>query len=133
MSTDDPRAEKMNNLVDVFLAELVEMTDEDVLDGDNALLSKASGIALLDSAKAEAGRRRLAKARERSSMSDVTARTLQNVSVADARAFLRIAANDSRYTLAARELGEMSDEDVIRLYQQLLQLQLDISDSQSPP
>ena len=66
-------------------------------------------------------------------MSDVTARTLQNVSVADARAFLRIAANDSRYTLAARELGEMSDEDVIRLYQQLLQLQLGISDSQSPP
>ena len=133
MSTDDPRAEKMNNLVDVFLAELVEMTDEDVLDGDNALLSKASGIALLDSAKAEAGRRRLAKARERSSMSDVTARTLQNVSVADARAFLRIAANDSRYTLAARELGEMSDEDVIRLYHQLRQLQLGTGDSQSPP
>jgi len=131
MSTGDPKVEKMTNLVDVYLAELMEMTDEDLLYGDSAQHSKASGIALLDSAKAEAGRRRLSKARDRSAMSSVTDLSLPNVSVADARAFLRLAANDSRYTLAAREMGEMSDDDVIRLYQQLKQLQLGIGDSQS--
>ena len=133
MSTDDPKAEKLNNLVDIYLAELMEMTDEDFLDGESAQHSKASGIAMLDSAKAEAGRRRLSKARERSAMSSVTDLSLHTVTAEDARAFLRFAANDSRYTLAARELGEMSDYDVIQLYQQLKRLELGTGDSQSEP
>jgi hypothetical protein len=43
-------------------------------------------------------------------------------SIEEARAFLRTASNDPRFTLAARGLDEMSDDDIRRLYQQYIQL-----------
>ena len=47
------------------------------------------------------------------------------VSVAEARAFITAAANDARFTLAARELDEMSDEDIPRLYATMQQVLAD--------
>ena len=45
------------------------------------------------------------------------------VSAQAARDFLKKASNDGRYTLAARSLAEMSDEDVLGLYEQLKRLE----------
>ena len=76
---------------------------------------------------AEAGRRRLAAAksgvaalRSKPTTSKVP---VLNVSVAEARQFIAQAQNDSRYTLAARKLGEMPDEEVLRLYLQMKRLE----------
>ena len=55
---------------------------------------------------------------------------MSHVNVDEARAYLQAAANDSQITIAARSLVEMSDEDVIRIYNQLNKLQQDTKDSQ---
>jgi hypothetical protein len=48
---------------------------------------------------------------------------MPQVSLSEARVFLEAAMNDQLYTLAARSLGEMSDDDILRLYRQLHQIQ----------
>jgi hypothetical protein len=116
-----------NNFVDVLTQELIDMPDEQVLEGKDVALLQASAQALLTSARTEAGQRRLAAAK-------AGAQALQNrpstsnaqvlgVSAAEARRFIAEAQNDSRYTLAARKLGEMSDEEVLRLYSQMKRLE----------
>lgn len=102
------------------LEELLEMSDEDMLEGKDPKAIKLEGMAMLEAAKAEAGRRRMAVAR--SGMARRKAAPVQvgpQVSVAEARSYLEAAMNDDRYTLAARSLGEMSDEDILRFYHQL--------------
>jgi len=47
------------------------------------------------------------------------------IDIQTAREFVQLAMNDPRYTLAARKLDEMSDEDVVRIYQQLQKLRSD--------
>jgi hypothetical protein len=116
-----------NNFVDVLTQELIDMPDEQVLEGRDVAQLQADGQALLKSARAEAGRRRLAAAkagvghlRKQASSPSVQ---LSAVSAAEARRFIAEAQNDSRYTLAARKLGEMSDEEVLRLYSQMKRLE----------
>lgn len=103
------------------------MPDEQVLEGKDVAQLQAGAQALLTSARAEAGRRRLAAAKagaqalqNRPSSSNVQ---VLEVSAAEARRFIGVAQNDSRYTLAARKLGEMSDEEVLRLYSQMKRLE----------
>lgn len=116
-----------NNFVDALTLELIDMPDEQVLEGKDVAQLQADAQALLTSARAEAGRRRLAAAKagaqalkNRSSSSNVQ---VLGVSAAEARRFIAEAQNDSRYTLAARKLGEMSDEEVLRLYSQMKRLE----------
>jgi hypothetical protein len=116
-----------NNFVDALTQELIDTPDEQVLEGKDVAELQASAQALLKSARAEAGRRRLAAAkagvnalRNRPAASNVHVPT---VSVDEARRFIAQAQNDSRYTLAARKLGEMSDEEVLRLYSQMKHLE----------
>jgi hypothetical protein len=116
-----------NNFVDALTQELIETPDEQVLEGKDVAELQASAQALLKSARAEAGRRRLAAAkagvtalRNRAVASNVH---VLDVSVDEARRFIAQAQNDSRYTLAARKLGEMSDEEVLRLYSQMKRLE----------
>lgn len=119
----------METLLDSYLAELLEMTDEQVLDGQDPSTIQTTGLQILNAAKAEAGRRRLAAARQKLQATKTTSdyfghtSTIQ-ITADEARAALRhaAAANDGRYTLAARQLNEMADEDVIRAYLQLQQL-----------
>jgi hypothetical protein len=115
------------NFVDALTLELINMPDEQVLEGKDVAELQASAQALLKSARAEAGRRRLAAAksgvaalRSKPTTSKVP---VLNVSVAEARQFIAQAQNDSRYTLAARKLGEMPDEEVLRLYLQMKRLE----------
>ena len=116
-----------NNFVDVLTQELIDMPDEQVLEGRDVAQPQADAQALLKSARAEAGRRRLAAAkvgvgnlRKQASSPSVL---LSAVSAAEARRFIAEAQNDSRYTLAARKLGEMSDDEVLRLYTQMKRLE----------
>lgn len=116
-----------NNFVDALTQELINMADEQVLEGKDVAKLQASAQALLKSARAEAGLRRLAAAKSGvaalRNRSATTSGHLLNVSVANARSFIAQAQNDSRYTLAARKLVEMSDEEVLRLYAQMKRLE----------
>lgn len=124
------KPDPMEVLMDTYLTELLEMTDEQVLEGKEPAAVQADGLQLLNAAKAEAGRRRLAAARlklqaQKVARDDSGRKPTVQITAEEARAalFRAVAANDGRYTLAARQLDEMADEDVIRAYLQLQQLE----------
>lgn len=110
--------------LDVYLQELAEAPDSEILDGVDAVAEKSFGATLLKAASEEAGRRRLARARvafSKESRSEFTQEL--GVSAVEARRFIQTAMNDPRMTLAARKLEELSDEDVLRMYSQIRKLQ----------
>ena len=109
--------------------ELSDMPDSLVMDGEDANQLLRTGASLLVSVTAEAGRRRLARAREKLAVvKDVQPSDAPAVSANDARARLRELSNSNVFTLAARELSDISDEDVLRLYQQVRDLMSDTKD-----
>lgn len=125
MTSTTEKTDEFDVLLDSYLEELMGMSDEVVLDGDDSAAIKALGLQLLDAAKAEAGRRRLLAAKNklagRKSMSDTT--PVPVILAQEAKAYIRRVSNDPRFTLAARGLDEMSDEDALRLYEQLQRLE----------
>lgn len=117
-------------LLETHLAELLDMTDKEVLNGEDPEKIRAQGLQLLQAAKNEAGRRRLAKAR----VSMEAAKTAPSVKIADvtpmeARRYIEQAANNPLFTMAARALSEMSDEDILRQYLQLRRLEQEVGSS----
>lgn len=123
---DTEKSDELAMFLQTHLEELLEMPDEAILEGKDPVAIKAEGMAMLEAAKAEAGRRRMAAARAGMSIRKTSSiRSVSQVSVNEARAFLEAAMNDDRYTLAARSLGDMSDEDILRVYHQLNQLKFD--------
>lgn len=109
-----------DKFLDALTDELISMPDDQVLEGADAKAIQASGLSLLNSAKAAAGRRRMAVAKARvAGLRTAPTPAPVVVSAADARKYLAAASNDSRYTLAARNLNEMSDDDILRLYAQM--------------
>jgi len=122
----------LGKLLDGYLADLMDMSAEDVLAGEDPKAVKASGLKMLDAAKAEAGRRKLAIARAQMAARASSTGTTDtgSVSAAEARAFLRAAANDPLFTLAARKLEELTDEEAIRMYLQLQQVKASRSDAE---
>ncbi|KQP15559.1 hypothetical protein [Pseudorhodoferax sp. Leaf265] len=117
----------ITTFVDALTQELIDMPDEQVLEGRDAVQLQAAAQVLLKSARAEAGKRRMAAAKAGVSASRAKPSTsnvqMENVSAAEARRFVAQAQNDSRYTLAARKLGDMTDEEVLRLYSQMKHLE----------
>ena len=126
MTSPTEKQDEFDALLDSYLAELMAMSDDEVLDSDDPATLKAQGQEILNAAKAECGRRRLMAAREKLASRKPTSGTVLEmpISVQDARAFLHNASNDPRFTLAARGLDEMSDEDALRLYRQIKRLEL---------
>lgn len=119
------KSEPHDLLADALARELLEMSDEDVLDGADAGATKAHGLRLLQAAKAESGRRRLAAARQGvANHGSTTGPSNAGVSVEVAKAYILQAMNDGRYTLAARKLDEMTDEDLLGLYSRIRRLDL---------
>lgn len=120
-----PTKDEFQNFLDTFVAELITMPDEQILEGKNPAEVRARGLRLLEAAKREAGRRRMgaAKAQLQARRSQPAAEHSEQLDIAQARQFLSQAQNDSRFTLAARKLGELSDEEVLRLYRQVKALQ----------
>lgn len=126
------KSDELAMFLQTHLEELLDMSDEDILEGKDPKAIKSEGMAMLEAAKAEAGRRRMAAARAGIARNKATPlQTGPQVSVAEARSFLEAAMNDDRYTLAARALGEMSDEDILRFYHQLHQLKTENETSDS--
>jgi hypothetical protein len=130
MTTDAKTPRPFDKVLNAFVEDLIAMSDAQALalaGVDSAAILK-DGRSLLDRAKAEAGRRRLATARARieEARADPQGTGPVEASVKEAREFLLGAANDGRYTLAARDLQEMSDEDALRLYSQMKRLEREV-------
>ncbi len=113
-----------STLLDVFVDELIATPDADVLDGMDAEAARMDGLRILDAAKAQAGKRRLVAAKAGAAAAQARGLSVApaDVSAMDARKFLAEAANDPRFTLAARLHSDMSDEEVLRLYAQVMGL-----------
>src|SRR5438552_17253281 len=100
----------VEHLLDSYLEELLSLSDKEVLGNADPASLKAEAHRMLDAAKMTAGKRRLASAKARVTIQPrIPIVQKSDVSVLEARAYLKKAANDSRFTLAARELEEMSD------------------------
>lgn len=102
--------------------ELLAMSDSEILDGDDPSALRKENMTMVAKAKTAAGRRRLAAGRSGFVASQSITRPAQVVSVAMARAAIEAAMNDGQYTLAARSLVEMSDEDILSHYNKMVWL-----------
>lgn len=124
------QSEKKDDLsafLDSHIEELLNMSAADLLEGEDIHALRSEKLSLLSAAKGEAGRRRLAAAKAGVALKSAASETKDSgaIDIHKARAFIQAAMNDASYTLAARKLDEMSDEDVLRMYQQLQQLRSD--------
>ena len=119
--------DEFQTFLDSFVAELIALPDDQILEGKSPEEVRVRGLRLLDAAKKESGRRRMvaAKAQLQARRGQVAAQDAEKLDIAQARHFLMKAQNDTRFTLAARKLGELSDEEVLRLYRQVKSLQED--------
>jgi hypothetical protein len=124
MTAPNKPQDDLETLLDAFLEELMSMTVQEVLDGEDPAAVQARGLAMLSKAKQEAARGRLAAAKAGLAIANADQHSTGNkaMSGAEAKAFLREAANSNKYTLAARKLEEMSDEAAIMVCQKLLRL-----------
>ncbi|GJJ00967.1 hypothetical protein RugamoR64_15050 [Duganella rhizosphaerae] len=95
------------NFTNTLVDELIAMPDEQILKDCDPAALQAEGLRLLQAAKALAGRTRLAPT---------------SVTPEEARRFIARIANDDRYTLAARSLGDLSDDEALKLYNKLRSL-----------
>ncbi|MDR9384175.1 hypothetical protein RJD05_07320 [Ralstonia sp. 11b] len=117
---------EFENFIDTLVDELIAMPDDQVLEGLDSAAVQADGLRLLQAAKAEAGRSRLAAAKAGfAALKERSAIAAAEMSAEEARRFIVQATNDGRYTLAARSLGELSDDEVLKLYRKLKALESD--------
>jgi len=121
---DKPRSER---LLEGLVKELQSMTDTDALEGENPEELVKLGERLLLSARAEAGKLRMADAKRRLAVVSKNEISGARPSAADARKYLQ---SLPHLTLAARNLNDLSDADVVDLFNQATSLQ-DSSESQS--
>src|SRR4051794_40238126 len=115
MTTNSKDDDPLGLLGAAHFNELLDMADGGVLEGVDLPKLRTDKIQLLAAIKSEAECRRLAAAKSQMA-SPVQDRDIVAVSVDEMRAFLRMAANDPRITMAARALDDMTDESVIRTY-----------------
>ena len=116
-NTDEDRVSK---LLDSFFEELQAMPDKDVLAGESPQTVRARAAERLARATREAGRRRMAAARIQAV--HVNEAPVKPVSVQEAREYIARVIEDRNYTLAARQLEEMPEAEILRLYAQLREL-----------
>lgn len=125
MSTPKRSAvEQLDALIDAYLEDLQEVPESELLaDPKQVEMQRATFDKLLKSATLAAGKRRLAHARFELAAKSRDTKLLETIDLAEARRYIAEAANDARITLAARDLAEMPDEDVERIYRQLKELE----------
>lgn len=129
MSAKPSYEEQLNQLLEACFQELQEMPDKDVLAGEPVSAVRNRALARIERATQEAGRRRMAAARTEAREHTVASSAPgREMSLQDARVYISRVANDTRFTLAARKLEEMSEEEVFRLYEQIRELE-----AQNPP
>ena len=121
MSTRTRYEIQLDQLLDAWFEELQKMPGQEVLAGESPGDVRARADARLARATQEAGRRRLVAARAQAATE--RARTPIAVSIEEARAYIARIILDTNYTLAARQLEEMPEEEILRLYAQLRELE----------
>ncbi len=120
-SGDKPENERF---LDALVEELRSMNDTEALEGEDPEELLRTGERILQSAKAEAGRKRRERAKQQLSLvSGQGVPAADAATVSKARAYLRERSSSQQLTLAARGLEEMSDADVMVLYNQLRSLE----------
>ena len=126
MNTDKRSpVEQLNALIEAYLEDLENTPDAELLSDQKLVeLRSAKFDQIRKGAAMEAGRRRLARARHALPPEEHGTKSLAPIDLAEARRYIAEAANDARITLAARDLSEMPDEEVQRLYRQLKELEL---------
>lgn len=118
--------DEFENFLGTLTNELIEMPDAQVLDGIDPSIAKVEGLRLLQAAKVRAGKARLVAAKAgRAAGQTRTVAQVVHVTPEEARRFIAQAANDGRYTLAARSLNDIPDDEALRLYNQLKSLESD--------
>lgn len=116
--------QEQDSFLKTLAEELLAMPESEILEGEDVAALQKEKENMIAMAKLSAGRRRLAAGRSGYEASQQGNKVQQNeVSIATARQVIEAAMNDSQFTLAARSLGEMSDEDILRIYRQITQLQ----------
>lgn len=126
MNTPAPNPDAFDKLLDTYVEELKAMSDAQALDGADPSVVQQEGQAMLQRSREAAGRRRLSAAREKLAQprtSSAGQSSTPTVTAQEARRFLEQAANDKRYTMAARELKELSDDEVLRRYAKFKRLE----------
>jgi hypothetical protein len=118
----NPHGDKPKNerFLDALVEELRTMSDTDALEGENAEELVKLGERLLNSAREEAGKLRMADAKRKLSVASKTRTTVAPPSVGEAKRHLESRPN---LTLAARGLNELSDADVLDLFDQAKNLE----------
>jgi len=115
---------QLDQLLDAWFEELRQMPDREVLADESAADVRARADARLARATLEAGRRRMIAARtEAAAHRARTGFAAAVVSISEARAYIARIIQDTNYTLAARQLEEMPEAEVLRLYEQLRDLE----------
>jgi len=121
MSTKSRYEIQLEQLLDAWFEELQRMPADEVLAGESPTAVRARADARLARATQEAGRRRLIAARANAALD--RARKPLAVSIEEARAYIARIILNTDYTLAARQLEEMPEEEILRLYEQLRELE----------
>jgi hypothetical protein len=120
--------QQLERLLSAFFEELQTLSDSDVLAGEAAAAVRDRARKRLERASIEAGlRRRVAAERALTARAGARVTALPSIAPSIARAYVINQTNNSRLTLAARKLDEMSDDDVLRLYQQIRELEAEES------
>lgn len=114
-----------SSFLESYMYELMSMSDEEILEGEDIDAVKQRAANRIAAANRDAGRKRLATAKARLQRQDDPVASQSSASLDEMKAYIReaAAANDGRFTLAARQLSEMSEADTRRLYAQLKQLE----------
>ena len=124
MSTRSRYEIQLDQLLDACFEELRLLPDSEVLAGESAAEVRARSEARIARATAEAGRRRLVAARAQAALERTQTTTSPvAVSLLEARAYIARIIQNTNYTLAARQLEEMPEAEVLRLYEQLRELE----------
>ena len=113
---DKPRNEQF---LDALVEELRRMSDTEALEGENAEELVKLGERLLMGARAEAGKLRMAEAKRKLSVVPQKPTSRVRPTAAEAKRYLESCPD---LTLAARGLNELSDEDVLDLFDQAREL-----------
>ena len=113
---------RLQAFIDAYLEGIQQLPEEELLREQNAAEEHARFGRIVQNAKRTAGQRRLAAARSTLDRRISASRAVDPIDLVDARRVIAQAANDARITLAARQLSDMPDEEVERLYRQLIEL-----------
>lgn len=125
---DKPRDERF---LDALVEELRRMSDTEALEGEDAERLVKLGERLLTQAREGAGKQRMTDAKRKLSVVSERPSPAAHPSAAEARRYLE---SRPELTLAARNLNELSDADVLDLFSQVKSLEeaagTDAKDSQ---